>query len=45
MTALVRRERFNEDVLAHAFETGLLLVIVERAEALRSSLQADGRDQ
>ncbi len=44
LTALVRQERFNEGALAHAFDTGLLLAIVERAEALRPSMHVGGRE-
>jgi len=44
LTALVRQERFNEGALAHAFDTGLLLAIVQRAVALRSPLKVGGRE-
>ena len=40
LTALVRQERFSEGTLARAFEAGLLLAVVERADTLRSSSKA-----
>ncbi|MES2255147.1 MAG: DUF6508 domain-containing protein [Pseudomonadota bacterium] len=36
LTAIIRKDRFAEGMLVHAFESGLMLAIAERAEALVS---------
>jgi hypothetical protein len=40
LTALIRGERFSEGTLREAFESGLLLAIALRAEALLDMHQA-----